>query len=42
MAYGKQRKESIIGAINTIDTDELRVQSGQLSSNLAGKLAVSS
>lgn len=39
VAYGKQRKESIIGAINTIDTDELRVQSGQLSSNLAGKLA---
>ncbi len=39
VAYGKQRKESIIGAINTIATDELRVQSGQLSSNLAGKLA---
>lgn len=39
VAYGKQRKESIIGAINTIDTDELRIQSGQLSSNLAGKLA---
>lgn len=39
VAYGKQRKESIIGAINTIDTDELRIQSGQLSSSLAGKLA---
>ena len=32
-------KESIIGAINTIDTDELRIQSGQLSTSLAGKLA---
>ena len=39
VAYGKQRKESIIGAINTIDTDELRIQSGQLSTSLAGKLA---
>ena len=39
VAYGKQRKESIIGAINTIDAGELEVASGSLSSNLAGKLA---
>lgn len=39
VAYGKQRKESIIGAINTIDANDLNVASGQLSSNLAGKLA---
>ena len=38
VAYGKQRKESIIGAINTIDAGELEVASGSLSSNLAGKL----
>ena len=38
VAYGKQRKESIIGAINTI-AGELEVASGSLSSNLAGKLA---
>ncbi len=39
VAYGKQRKESIIGAINTIDTKELKMSTGQLSSGLAGKLA---
>ena len=39
VAYGKQRQESIIGAINTIDAGELEVASGSLSSNLAGKLA---
>ncbi len=39
VAYGKQRKESIIGAINTIDAKDLKISTGQLSSGLAGKLA---
>lgn len=39
VAYGKQRKESIVGAINTLDAKELKVSTGQLSSSLAGKLA---
>lgn len=39
VAYGKQRKESIVGAINTLSGDELNISTGQLSTNLAGKLA---
>lgn len=39
VAFGKQRKESIIGAISTIDASDLDISSGQLSTNLAGKLA---
>ena len=39
VAFGKQRKESVIGAINTLDASDLKVSSGQLSTNLAGKLA---
>lgn len=39
VAYGRQRKESIVGAINTIDSRDLNVSTGQLSTNLAGKLA---
>lgn len=39
VAFGKQRKESIIGAINTLDAKDLNISTGQLSSGLAGKLA---
>lgn len=39
VAFGKQRKESIVGAINTLDAKDLNISTGQLSSNLAGKLA---
>lgn len=39
VAFGKQRKESIIGAINTLDAKDLNITTGQLSSGLAGKLA---
>ena len=39
VAYGKQRKESIVGAINTLDAKDLNISTGQLSSSLAGKLA---
>ena len=39
VAYGKQRKVSVIGAINTISTDELKSPVGKLSNSLAGQLA---
>lgn len=39
VAYGSQRKESIVGAINTIDYRQLNISTGQLSTSLAGKLA---
>lgn len=39
VAYGKQRKASVIGAINTISTSELKTPVGKLSSGLAGQLA---
>ena len=39
VAYGTQRKASVIGAITTIDTDALRMPVGNLSSALAGKMA---
>lgn len=39
VAYGKQRKASVIGAINTISTEELKSPVGKLSSGLAGQLA---
>ncbi|WP_050700929.1 TonB-dependent receptor [Dysgonomonas sp. BGC7] len=39
VAYGKQRKESIIGAINTVTTDKLKLPVAKLSSGLAGQLA---
>jgi len=39
VAYGKQRKVSVIGAINTISTENLRSPVGKLSSELAGQLA---
>ncbi|MBR1872848.1 MAG: TonB-dependent receptor [Bacteroidales bacterium] len=39
VAYGTQRKASVIGAITTIDTQNLKVPVGQVSSSLAGKMA---
>ncbi|MGN1226003.1 MAG: SusC/RagA family TonB-linked outer membrane protein, partial [Candidatus Cryptobacteroides sp.] len=39
VAYGSQRKASVIGSISTIKADALASPAGQLSSGLAGKLA---
>lgn len=39
VAYGAQRKASVIGAISTVNTDALKTGVGQVSSSLAGKMA---
>ncbi|MDE6716263.1 MAG: carboxypeptidase-like regulatory domain-containing protein, partial [Muribaculaceae bacterium] len=39
VAFGKQKKQSVIGAISTVTADDLRSPVGNLSNNLAGKLA---
>lgn len=39
VAFGKQKKQSVIGAISTIKAEDLRSPVGNLSNNLAGKLA---
>ncbi|MCS3358239.1 hypothetical protein NXW00_28380 [Bacteroides thetaiotaomicron] len=39
VAYGKQRKASVIGAINTVSMNELKMPVAKLSSGLAGQLA---
>jgi len=39
VAYGRQKKESIVGAISTIDASALKVPVGNLSSAIAGKIA---
>lgn len=39
VAYGAQRKASVIGSISTIKADALASPAGQLSTGLAGKLA---
>lgn len=39
VAYGKQKKASVIGAINTLSVGELKSSLGKLSSGLAGQLA---
>ena len=39
VAYGTQRKASVIGSISSVDMEQLKVPVGQLSSTLAGKLA---
>ncbi len=39
VAYGKQKKESIVGAISTIDAASLKVPVANLSSAIAGKIA---
>ena len=39
VAYGAQRKASVIGSITTVDAGQLQAPIGQLSTGLAGKLA---
>ena len=39
VAYGTQKKASVIGSISTIDSKGLASPVGQLSTSLAGKLA---
>lgn len=39
VAYGAQRKASIIGSISTVDMESIKLPVGQLSTSLAGKLA---
>ncbi|MDE6239408.1 MAG: TonB-dependent receptor [Muribaculaceae bacterium] len=39
VAYGKQKKESVVGAISTIDASMLKVPVSNLSSAIAGKIA---
>jgi TonB-linked SusC/RagA family outer membrane protein len=39
VAFGKQKKSSVIGSITTIDTKELKVPSSNLTTAFAGKLA---
>lgn len=39
VAYGEQTKESVIGAITSLSTENLKVPVGKMSSGLAGQLA---
>ncbi|MDR1091522.1 MAG: TonB-dependent receptor [Prevotella sp.] len=39
VAYGQQKKESIIGAISTINADKLKTPTSKISNSLAGQLA---
>ena len=39
VAYGVQRKASVIGSISSVDMDDIKLPVGQLSTSLAGKLA---
>ncbi len=39
VGYGVQKKESVVGAISTVDVSNLKVSNAQLSTNLAGQLA---
>lgn len=39
VAYGKQRKESVIGAITSVTVSDLKMPVGKLSTSLAGQLA---
>ena len=39
VGYGVQKKESVVGAISTVDVTNLKVSNAQLSTNLAGQLA---
>lgn len=39
VAYGRQKKESVVGAISTIDASMLKVPVSNISSALAGKIA---
>lgn len=39
VAYGSQKKESVIGSISTMDITKLKVPTSSISNNLAGQLA---
>lgn len=39
VAFGKQKKESVISSISTVNTTELKVPSSNLSTSLAGRVA---
>lgn len=39
VGYGTQRKMSIVGAITTVDVDDIKLPTGQISNSLAGRLA---
>lgn len=39
VAYGNQKKESVIGSISTMDITQLKVPTSSISNNLAGQLA---
>ena len=39
VAFGKQKKESVIGSISTINTQDLKVPSNNLTTALAGRMA---
>jgi len=39
VAFGKQKKESIIGAITTISVGDIKMPVGKISNNLAGQMA---
>lgn len=39
IAYGSQKKESVIGAISSVDIAKLKVPTSNISNNLAGQLA---
>lgn len=39
VGYGTQKRESVVGAISTVDVSNIKVPSAQLSSGLAGQLA---
>ena len=39
VGYGRQKKESVVGAISTVDVSALKVPGASLSSSLAGQLA---
>lgn len=39
VGYGAQRRESVVGAISTIDVEELRIPTGSISNALAGRMS---
>lgn len=39
VAFGKQKKESVVGAITTVSVSDLRVPVGKISTSLAGQMA---
>jgi TonB-linked SusC/RagA family outer membrane protein len=39
VAFGKQKKESVVGSITTINPDELKIPSSNLTTALAGRMA---